>query len=154
MEKARKVISTQESNLFPFIFRNKDNIAPQEMKNGSKIPQWEKGRTGKGRKVKENLCQFLPLILYTISFSLHKALKLFRIYHTIISEEEIKAHRFLTFPNHPANQQYNQDSSKVSLSAAKRHSFSPYCSDSQRKQELCKPTFSQRKLTLIKFICQ
>lgn len=47
MEKARKVSLTQESNLFPFIFRNKDNIAPQEMKNGCKIPQWEKVGQGK-----------------------------------------------------------------------------------------------------------
>lgn len=30
-----------------FIFRNKDNIAPQEMKNGCKIPQWEKVGQGK-----------------------------------------------------------------------------------------------------------
>lgn len=37
-EKAREVSSTQESNLFPFIFRNKDNIALQESKNGSKVP--------------------------------------------------------------------------------------------------------------------
>ena len=47
MEKARKVSLTRESNLFPFIFRNKDNIAPQEMKNGCKIPQWEKVGQGK-----------------------------------------------------------------------------------------------------------
>ena len=102
MEKARKVSLTQESNLFPFIFRNKDNIAPQEMKNGCKIPQWEKVGQGKERKVKENLCKFLPRILYTISFNLHKALKLFRLNHPNIPEEETKAHRFLTFPKSPS----------------------------------------------------
>lgn len=37
-EKVREVSSTQESNLFPFIFRNKENIALQESKNGSKVP--------------------------------------------------------------------------------------------------------------------
>lgn len=58
MEKARKVISTQESNLFPFIFRNKDNIAPLEMKNGSKIPQWEK--VGQGKE--EGKRKFVPVL--------------------------------------------------------------------------------------------
>jgi len=51
----------------------------------------EKGKTKKGRKIKENSYPILPVNLYIIiSFNLHKALRVFRVSFSIFTAQKKK----------------------------------------------------------------